>query len=149
MFTISFEKVINFFSDISLKFLDWCCYFVLHSAENTKLPFQFHYFPCYAPSLDFVFKNIISNKLTTAILSFLSSPKSYYSYASLKMFLIRCRSDFFLSLIKQICLRVQACDSIPYITLVRFQRIGLPSPLLHVTLWTSLGVPHCGESLHH
>ena len=24
-----------------------------------------------------------------------------------------------------------------------------PSSLLHVTLWTSLGVPHCGESFHH
>ena len=24
-----------------------------------------------------------------------------------------------------------------------------PSSLLHVTLWTSLSVPHCGESFHH
>ena len=24
-----------------------------------------------------------------------------------------------------------------------------PSSLLHVTLWTSLGDPHCGESFHH
>ena len=24
-----------------------------------------------------------------------------------------------------------------------------PSPILHVTLWTSLGVPHGGESFHH
>ena len=75
MSTVFFEKLIHFVFWYFTKFLlDWHYYFVLHSEENSKLPFQL--------ATDLLFLKIISNKCH--LQKFL-----YYSVASPKMFPVR------------------------------------------------------------